>query len=88
MSSRKKASVQLAAKNVTVFMRKYLCLTQQELAKACGLTAMDISKLERRDHGIQLYKLQKLAAYFSVPLDAIISNRFDLIPQTYYEKET
>lgn len=81
MSRRKKASAQLATENVTVFLRRKQHLTQQELGKVCGLTVMDIGKIERKDYGIQLQKLQKLADYFAVPLDAIISNRFELISQ-------
>lgn len=84
MSRRKKAHAQLAAENVVVFLRMHHGMTQLALANACGLSPMDISKIERKDHGIQLRKLLKLASFLSVPLDAIIHDRFDLILPTLH----
>lgn len=67
------------AENIITFLRMHHGLTQQQLADSCGLKVMDVGKLERKEYGIQLGKLQTLASHLHVPLDAIIHDRLDLV---------
>lgn len=67
------------AENIITFLRMHYGLTQQQLADSSGLTVMDVGKLERKENGIQLGKLQTLASHLHVPLDAIIHDRLELV---------
>lgn len=78
MARPKKNRAAAPAENVITFLRVHYGLTQQQLAKACGLNVMDVGKLERKEYGIQLSKLRVLASYLHVPLDAIIHDRIEL----------
>ena len=72
MRRSKKASAYLVAESIVVFLRMRRGLTQQALAEACGISPMDVSKIERKDYGIQLWKLQQLAAFLGVALEVIV----------------
>lgn len=85
MSRRSPKSSRSAAENVTVFFRMHQGLTQAEFAKACGLTTLDISKIERGIFKIKLRKMLNLASYLSVPVDAIINNRFESALSAFHE---
>lgn len=78
MARPKKDLAVAPAENVITFLRVHYGLTQQQLAEACGLNVMDVGKLERKEYGIQLIKLQTLASHLHVPLDVIIHDRMDL----------
>ena len=78
MARPKKNRAVAPAENVITFLRMHYGLTQQQLADACGLHVMDVGKLERKEYGIQLGKLQTLASHLQVPLDAIIHDRMEL----------
>ena len=77
MARPKKDLAVAPAENVITFLRVHYGLTQQQLAEACGLNVMDVGKLERKEYGIQLIKLQALASHLHVPLDVIIHDRMD-----------
>ena len=77
MARPKKDLAVAPAENVITFLRVHYGLTQQQLAEACGLNVMDVGKLERKEYGIQLIKLQTLASHLHVPLDVIIHDRMD-----------
>ena len=77
MARPKKDLAVAPAENVITFLRVHYGLTQQQLAEACGLNVMDVGKLERKEYGIQLNKLQTLASHLHVPLDVIIHDRMD-----------
>ena len=77
MARPKKNLAVAPAENVITFLRVHYGLTQQQLAEACGLNVMDVGKLERKEYGIQLIKLQTLASHLHVPLDVIIHDRMD-----------
>ena len=66
------------AENVITVLRMRNGLTQQQLADACGLTVIDVGKMERKDYKLQLCKLQTLAAFFRISLDTIVHDRLDL----------
>lgn len=78
MSRRRKSCQATAAQNTLTFLRLHYGLTQEQLAKKCGLTVLDIGKCERKQFTVQLYKLQRIASFFHVPLNAILYDRFDL----------
>lgn len=77
MARPKKNLAVAPAENVITFLRVHYGLTQQQLAEACGLNVMDVGKLERKEYGIQLIKLQTLASHLHVLLDVIIHDRMD-----------
>ena len=78
MSRRKKNGLTTAPYNVLTFLRLHYGLTQAKLAKKCGLSVMDVCRLEKKQFSIKLYKIQKIASYFHVSLNAIINDRYDL----------
>lgn len=78
MARPKKNRAVAPAENVITFLRMHYGMTQQQLADACGLHVMDVGKLERKEYGIQLGKLQTLASHLQVPLDAIVHDRMEL----------
>jgi transcriptional regulator with XRE-family HTH domain len=60
--------------NVTYFMRRYMGLTQEQLANETRLSANDISRIERGNFKARIEKFIKLAEYLSLPLEAILCN--------------
>ena len=79
MARPKKNRTVAPAENIITFLRMHYGLTQEQLAKACGLKVIDVGKLERKEYGIQLGKLKALASHLHVPLDAIIHDRLELV---------
>ena len=67
-----------SAISIVRYVRVRKGLSQQGLCNACsdGLHPNDISKLERRDFRLQLWKVNAVAQFIGVSLDALVENDF------------
>ena len=64
--------------SVVCFLRVYLGLSQQKLAKLTGLSANDICHIER-GKSVQLGTVKTLARFFHITIDTIVNNSFEAI---------
>lgn len=84
MKSRKKVSRSKRYESigsVVRYLRTCAGLSQQRLADQCEgkLSPNDVSKIERGDFGVRIYKILAVAAFFSITLDCVVHNDFRAI---------
>ena len=75
----RKPSTISAPKSVVLLLRMHHGLSQQQLADRCGVCALDISRIERGQFGLQIWKFRRLAQFFGLSMDALVNNRFDQV---------
>lgn len=71
--------------NVMYYMRKRMNVTQKQISKSTGLTANDISRLER---GITSHRIEKfiiLSKYLKIPVESLIYNNLKMALVTFKE---
>lgn len=70
--------------SVVRFLRTCAGLSQQKLAGQCegNLSPNDISKIERGNLGVKLYKVLSIAAFFDITLECIVKNDFQSLGAT------
>ena len=66
-------------------LRAYLRLSQTELAHRANIGQADLSEMETKPPYGQLGKYQRLSNYLCVPVEALLKDRPDLIPLSFFD---
>ena len=72
--------------HIIFILRNYLLMSQTELAQRASISQRDLASMEtEKPHG-KIEKYQKLSEFLGVPVEALIKNRPDLIPLSFFDK--
>src|SRR5688572_6630041 len=69
-------------------LRKSKGLSQEDLARAIGISRPSLAQIELGNRGLDTLELQKLSQILEFSLDAFLSRDFNLIDQVPAESET
>lgn len=64
--------------------RQVLDMSQDDLAKACGITFQQVQKYERGTNRISVSRLVEIAKALKTPLDFFLDGAFQLLPGQKY----
>lgn len=71
--------------HIVTILRTYLQLSQLVLAKQAGITQPDLSEIENHPPYGQIDKYRRLSTCLKVPVEALLKNRPDLVPLSFFE---
>lgn len=66
--------------------RKFLCLSQKELAEGCGLKIQDIKQIEKGEREVKAWELKRIADFLKIEVNDFFKPAKKTTPIVFWDK--